>query len=101
MERRASPPGNHNTGRARRSSLHRRRSCRSHLIEVRVVCADESCLRDCYSANHALLARVRFHKLSEEKEIRLTLGRKLGLGFGVILGLIVVDTTLTYLQAKA
>jgi len=33
--------------------------------------------------------------------MRLTLGRKLGLGFGVILGLIVVDTTLTYLQAKA
>jgi methyl-accepting chemotaxis protein len=45
--------------------------------------------------------RVRFHKLSEEKEVRLTLGRKLGLGFGVILGLIVVDTTLTYLQANA
>ncbi|HXM21929.1 MAG TPA: methyl-accepting chemotaxis protein [Terriglobales bacterium] len=33
--------------------------------------------------------------------MRLTLGRKLGLGFGVILGLIVVDTTLTYLQANA
>jgi methyl-accepting chemotaxis protein len=33
--------------------------------------------------------------------MRLTLGRKLGLGFGVILGLIVVDTTLTYLQAGA
>jgi len=33
--------------------------------------------------------------------VRLTLGRKLGLGFGVILGLIVVDTTLTYLQANA
>src|SRR5258708_27408387 len=42
-----------------------------------------------------------FTKLSEEKEVRLTLGRKLGLGFGVILGLIVVDTTLTYLQANA
>jgi methyl-accepting chemotaxis protein len=33
--------------------------------------------------------------------MRLTLGRKLGLGFGVILTLIVVDTTLTYLQANA
>lgn len=33
--------------------------------------------------------------------MRLTLGRKLGLGFGVILGLIVVDTSLTYLQANA
>ncbi len=33
--------------------------------------------------------------------MRLTLGRKLGLGFGVILGLIVADTTLTYLQANA
>ena len=33
--------------------------------------------------------------------MRLTLGTKLGLGFGVILGLIVVDTTLTYLQANA
>jgi methyl-accepting chemotaxis protein len=33
--------------------------------------------------------------------MRLTLGKKLGLGFGVILGLIVVDTTLTYLQANA
>jgi methyl-accepting chemotaxis protein len=32
--------------------------------------------------------------------MRLTLGRKLGLGFGVILTLIVVDTTLTYLQAN-
>src|SRR5258708_10109409 len=42
-----------------------------------------------------------FTKLSEEKEERLTLGRKLGLVFGVTLGLIVVDTTLTYLQANA
>ncbi len=33
--------------------------------------------------------------------MRLTLGRKLGLGFGVILILIVVDTTLTYVQANA
>jgi methyl-accepting chemotaxis protein len=33
--------------------------------------------------------------------MRLTLGRKLGLSFGVILTLIVVDTTLTYLQANA
>ncbi len=33
--------------------------------------------------------------------MRLTLGRKLGLGFGVILTLIVVDTTLTYRQANA
>ena len=33
--------------------------------------------------------------------MRLTLGKKLGLGFGVILTLIVVDTTLTYRQANA
>jgi len=33
--------------------------------------------------------------------MRLTLGRKLGLGFGGILILIVVDTTLTYVQANA
>src|ERR1700681_2680558 len=97
MERRASPPGNHNTGRATRPSLHSRWSCHSHSDcgAAKSVCAIAvPGTKQCYPW-------VRFHKLSEGKEMRLTLGRKLGLGFGVILGLIVVDTTLTYLQANA
>jgi methyl-accepting chemotaxis protein len=47
------------------------------------------------------LRNFKFEKLFRGMQMRLTLGRKLGLGFGVILGLIVVDTTLTYLQANA
>src|SRR5258708_13147455 len=43
----------------------------------------------------------RITQTLKRTEMRLTLGRKLGLGFGVILTLIVVDTTLTYRQANA
>jgi methyl-accepting chemotaxis protein len=52
---------------------------------------------DCCSANYP--QQVRFHKLSEEKEMKLTLGKKLGLGFGVILALMVFSATMTYLKS--
>jgi len=45
------------------------------------------------------LQQVRFQKLSEEKEMKLTLGRKLGLGFGVILALMVFSSMMTYLKS--
>src|SRR5450755_1262163 len=36
---------------------------------------------------------------SKEEQMRLTLGKKLGLGFGVVLALMIVSATMTYLKS--
>jgi methyl-accepting chemotaxis protein len=49
----------------------------------------------------SLLAGYQIHKSSLEDEVKLTLGKKLGLGFGAILALMVLSAVLTYSKASA
>jgi methyl-accepting chemotaxis protein len=45
------------------------------------------------------LHKLDFTKYPEEKEMKLTLGKKLGLGFGVILALMVFSSAMSYLKS--
>ncbi|MGA2965358.1 MAG: MCP four helix bundle domain-containing protein, partial [Terriglobales bacterium] len=49
----------------------------------------------------SLCPQARFRKLSEEQAMKFTLGKKLALGFGVILALMVVSSTMSYLKSAA
>src|SRR6202790_1778533 len=76
MERRASPPGNHNTGRARPLPLPSRWSGHSHSD-----CAPpKSCLRNCCSGDEAMLPVGSISQIIGGKGSETDTGKETGFG---------------------